>query len=113
MTRCLRSALLCFVVFASSALVAQSPEGGIAGTIADASGARLNGAKITASATDFTLTRGTESGGSGEFRIAPLPPGHYEIKVEAPNFAPALVQVTVTVGSTPTVNVNLKPGAVR
>src|SRR6267154_6148410 len=113
MTSGLRVFLFWFLIFIAGALPAQSPEGAIAGTVSDASGARVTDAKITAAARDFPLTRDARSGREGEFRLEALPPGRYEIRIESPNFAPAIVQVMVTVGSTPTVNVKLKPGTVE
>jgi len=109
----LRTFLFSFVIFLCGALSAQSPEGAVAGTVSDASGARVAGAKITATARDFSLTRGAQANGEGEFRLEALPPGKYEVRIEAPNFAPVIVRVAVTVGSTPTVNVKLKPGTVE
>src|SRR5258708_2489556 len=109
----LREFLFCFFIFIAGALSAQSPEGAIAGTVSDASGARVADAKITATARDFALTRSAQSGDTGEFRLEALPPGKYEVRIEAPNFAPVIVRVAVTVGSTPTVNVKLKPGTVE
>ena len=94
-------------------LVAQSPEGAIVGTVSDASGARIAGAKITATARDFALTRSTQSGSLGEFRLESLPPGRYNVKIEAPNFAPLEAKVAVSVSGSPTLNARLKPGTVK
>src|SRR5258708_1358591 len=109
----LRKFIFCFFIFIAGALSAQSPEAAIAGTVSDASEARVTDAKIAATARDFALTRSAQSGDTGEFRLEALPPGKYEVRIEAPNFAPVMVRVAVTVGSTPTVNVKLKPGTVE
>ena len=100
-------------VFLSITLHAQSPEGAIVGAVSDSSGARVAGAKVTASAKGFTLVRSVQSNSLGEFRIESLPPGRYEIKAEAPNFAPSSGAVTVAVSSTPTLNIKLKPATVK
>ncbi|HWZ44976.1 MAG TPA: TonB-dependent receptor [Candidatus Saccharimonadales bacterium] len=94
-------------------LAAQSPEGAIVGTVSDATGARIAGAKITAAIGELALTRSTQSGSRGEFRIELLPPGLYEVTVEALDFAPLVAQVTVSVSATPTLNIKLQPGTVR
>ena len=92
---------------------AQTPEGAIVGTVADFSKARIAAATVTASAKEFVLTRSVKSNAQGEFRIESLPPGEYELKIEAAHFATRTVQTRVAVSSTPTVNVTLSPAAVQ
>src|SRR5882724_9624353 len=91
--------------------LAQSPEGALVGVVVDATGARVAGAAITASAKNFSLVRTAKSSKVGEFTIESLPPGAYEVKVEAPGFAPKSGTVTVAVTSTPTLTVTLQPAS--
>ncbi len=80
----------CLVVFAVLALtvgaVAQVQNGQFAGTITDPSGAALANATVTVtnSATNLNLTATTNS--SGNYTVREVPPGVYEIKVEAAGF---------------------------
>src|SRR6202023_1684485 len=79
--------VLFFVFVFGSLGHAQSPEGSLVGTVADTSGARIIGATVTVSAKSFSLVRSAKTGQVGEFTIESLPPGQYEVKVEAQGFA--------------------------
>ncbi len=92
---------------------AQSPEGSLVGTVQDTSGARVVGATVTVSAKSFSLVRSAITGQVGEFTIESLPPGQYDVRVEAPGFAIKTGSITVAVSSIPTMSVKLQPAAVR
>lgn len=104
-------ALLLGLILIPSGMRAQNPEGFLIGTVVDASGARVAGAKITVARIDTALVRNETSNASGEFRVGPLTPGRYRVTVEAPGFAQAISEVQVSVGSSPTFSVILVPGA--
>jgi hypothetical protein len=107
-------ACIIIVVFALlCAATAQSPEGTLTGTVSDTSGARIAGASVTASARGFSYTRTTRTNAVGEFRLESLPPGSYEVKVEAPGFATGTGSLIVGVTASPSMNVRLQPAAVR
>jgi hypothetical protein len=57
-------------------------------------------ARHTATDTVFTVTTNDR----GEYRLALLPPGTYQVTAEAPGFGPALVTVNVALGATATAN---------
>jgi hypothetical protein len=104
-----RFAGLLILIFLSCAFsYSQSPEGALLGTVVDASGARVAGATVTASAKGFNLVRTIQTGSQGEFRLESLPPGTYEIKVEAPGFASQAGLVQVAVASTATLKLKLQ-----
>lgn len=107
------ASLLALIVLSSVLLYGQSPEGALLGTIVDPSGARVAGATVTATAKGFNLTRTVQTSSQGEFRIEPLPPGNYEVKVEAPGFAPQVGVVTVAVASTATLKLKLQVAPVK
>ena len=110
----LRYAGLLVLTFLSCALAfGQSPEGAFVGTVVYPSGARVAGATVTASAKGFNLVRTIQTGSQGEFRIESLPPGSYEIKVEAPGFATQTGIVNVAVASTPTLKLKLQVAPVK
>ena len=92
---------------------AQSPEGKIAGTVSDQSGARVAGAMVTAAARGFSFARSVKTGKLGEFTIESLPPGDYDVKVEAAGFAAKTGIISVAVTSAATLNVQLRPAPVQ
>ena len=80
---------------------AQISSGDITGAIEDPSGAPVPNATITATAPDRGYSRSVESGPRGAYRVALLPPGTYNLRVEAPGFSVAVVRgVEVRVGDT-------------
>jgi Carboxypeptidase regulatory-like domain/TonB-dependent Receptor Plug Domain len=64
----------------------QTIRGTILGTVTDASGAVVRGAKVTARQTSTGLTRTETTGDSGEYSIPQLPVGPYVLAVEQTGF---------------------------
>ena len=86
---------------------AQTPSGSLRGSIVDTSGARVTSARLLLHATDSFLQRKVETGVRGEFRVDDLPPGTYELSVNAMGFAPAQAVVSVEISSVREVTVTL------
>src|SRR5947209_555286 len=59
---------------------------GVQGTVLDPSGAVVSGAKVTATNQDTGVAKATVSTGTGFYRIDFLPPGNYNVNVDAPSF---------------------------
>jgi len=94
-------------------VAAQVATGDLTGRVLDASGAVVPGATVTARNVGTGLTRATTSNEDGEYTITQLPPGGYEITVEAKGFNKALLKdLQVLIGTRQTRNVELKAGAV-
>jgi len=92
---------------------AQVATGDITGRVIDPSGAVVPGATVSARNTGTGLTRAVTSNSDGDYTIAQLPPGVYEITVEARGFSKAVLKdVQVLVGSRETRNFDLRAGAV-
>ena len=72
-------------------LVHAQATGGVQGTVVAGNSVPVAGAKVKArhTATDTTFTVTTND--RGEYKLDLLPPGTYQVTVEAPNFGPALV----------------------
>jgi hypothetical protein len=99
------------VLLMAVALSAQVNTGQISGTVTDSSGAVVVGALVTVTNPERGVTRVTRSGSTGSFSLPYLAPGTYDVKVESANFATSLQKgVVVAVGSSPLVNISLKPG---
>src|SRR5947209_15510608 len=92
------------------ALLAQADanKGSIVGTVADPRQAVIPNSKVTALNAAIGLTRETTTNEAGQYRFGALDPGTYQVKAEAPGFAPATVnEVLVNVGVAVTVNLSV------
>src|SRR5215469_10417362 len=98
-----------------AAILAQSElgTGAITGIVQDSGQAVVAGAQVTVSNKATGLIRPTKTNDAGQFNVPVLPAGTYTVQVEMQGFA-KLIQddVTVNVGSTATLRLELKPGAV-
>lgn len=92
---------------------AQSNAADLQGTVKDSTGAVVTNATVTARNPATNLSRNATSNDEGFYRIVNLPPGEYEITVEAANFKKAVLpNITVTIGQAAEVNVTLEPGQI-
>jgi hypothetical protein len=94
-------------------LMAQVPTGTIVGTVTDPSGAVIAKAKISITNKDTGASRVTESSTDGTFSAPSLPPGSYEVRVEASGFAAHIRSTDIATGATTTLNVALQVGAAK
>src|SRR5258708_253835 len=106
------AACACLAFLCSRIDVAQTTTGALVGTVSDTNGARIAGATVSAQTVGSSLKREAVTNSAGEYRIEGLPPNDYRVTVSAPNFSPVAYVVRLTVDSSPTVPVILKPGAV-
>lgn len=74
---------------------AQAVYGSIVGTVVDASGAAMNGAKITIRSAERDTVNETTTNESGNFTQRHLIAGTYQIRVESPGFQTALQENVV------------------
>src|SRR5262249_19462041 len=112
-TGCAAFLVIVCLLLSSAFAFSQVPDGTVAGTVRDANGGRLTGAKVTASATAFTLSRAAVTDDKGEFRLPALSPGQYKVRVEAAGFAAQELTVRVAVAGNPTLDVVMKPATVQ
>ena len=83
-------------------------DGAIGGTVMDASGAAVAGAKITAKNDGTNAMDTATTDDTGYFRIAKLPPAQYTVTIEANGFASYRAeQVVVLIGSVTEINPRL------
>lgn len=91
---------------------AQIGQGAVTGVVRDSSGAAVPGANVTARAVATGVTRATQSGGAGDYRLQGLAPGAYEVRVSLAGFRDHLRQgLQIATGETVTVDVALEVGA--
>jgi hypothetical protein len=67
---------------------AQLPTGTILGTVKDSSGALVPGATVTAQNVETGASRSISTDETGAYRLAALPVGHYDLRVESSGFKP-------------------------
>jgi hypothetical protein len=105
-------AIICLSVSASTVLAQDVlTKGSIGGTVTDATGAAVAGAKVTV--TGQTGERTETSNESGVFRVDNLTPGTYTVKVEQTGFKTSIANsVTVNVGKESTLNLKLETGEI-
>jgi Carboxypeptidase regulatory-like domain/TonB-dependent Receptor Plug Domain len=99
------------LLFATLPAVAQTTTGRILGTVTDEQGAPLPGVTVTVSS-DALLggTRTAETGDTGAYRFAALPPGVYSVAAELDSFQPQTKEgLQVTLSGTATADFVLYP----
>ncbi len=92
---------------------AQVNTGDITGRVTDAQARVVAGATVTATNKGTGAARTATTNDAGEYTITQLPPGKYDLTVEAKNFSKSLAQdFELNVGAKVTQNFELKPGEV-
>jgi Carboxypeptidase regulatory-like domain/TonB dependent receptor len=92
---------------------AQVTTGDISGRITDEQQRVVAGATVAATNKGTGLVRTTTTNEGGDYTLSELTPGRYDVSVEAPSFSKSVVRdYEVNVGSTRTLNIEMKPGEV-
>ena len=76
--------LVCVLILTASLLAQNS--GSITGTVRDASGAAVPGANVTVTNVDRGTSIATKTNSDGDYLVAALPPGHYNVAVTQTGF---------------------------
>jgi carboxypeptidase family protein/TonB-dependent receptor-like protein len=98
-----------FVVLTASG---QQTTGQVNGTVADVSGAVVTNAQVSVRNPETGLQRTATTGGTGQYVIAQLPPGSYDVRVQSQGFSTVVQKsVSLLVGTAVTLDFKLKPGA--
>src|ERR1044071_8126862 len=85
----------------------------LTGRITDQQGNVVSGATVTAANKGTGASRTVTTNDAGEYTITQLPPGKYDLSVEARNFSKALAQdFELNVGAKVTKNFELQPGEI-
>src|SRR6195256_1241777 len=100
------------LVFSATPLRAQVAGATLSGTITDAQGGAVIGAKISARNGATGVTTDSTTNASGAYSIVNLLPADYEISVSSPGFRTAVSKVTLTVGAQQAMNIALTVGEV-
>jgi outer membrane receptor protein involved in Fe transport len=106
LTICLCALLACAAP--SQALGRQGSQGVVEGTVADASGGALAGARVYLMDARQALVAAGETAADGRFRLERVAPGTYLLRVARREFSTRRVPVEVSAGQTATVAVTLE-----
>src|SRR5215213_3086996 len=106
--------LLIALLFAFALPAAAQTTGTLSGTVEDEKGAAIAGATVTARHVETNTSRTAQTDSDGRYRLTSMPVGHYEITVEAVNFA-RYVQtgVELLLNQDAVVNAEMKPAGVE
>ena len=102
------SAMLLLLPWTS--LLAQAPTGEIAGTVYDAAGGAVADAAITVRNAATSFDRSLRSNQAGQYSVASLAAGSYEMRVEAPGFRSLALNAVVATGAVTTADIHLELG---
>jgi hypothetical protein len=102
--------LVCFLSL--SAFAQQSASATLSGIITDPNGAVVSGAQVTATHKATGVQRQTITNDEGLYALTNLPPGEYEVKIQATGFAVKASQspILLQVGQSVTLDVALEVG---
>jgi len=102
-----------WVLLLSSPAFAQVTTGSVTGRVTDTQARVVTGATVTATNKGTGAARTATTNDAGDYVIAELPPGKYDVAVEAKGFSKALLSdFELNVGAKVTQNFELKPGEV-
>lgn len=106
-------AFLLVLLLSAQPLQAQVDTGTILGTISDASGAPINGAKVTLTNEGTGAALSTTTGVDGIYKFTPIRIGMYKVAASFQGFQ-SMIQnhIQVEVGQDVVINFGLKPGSV-
>ncbi len=94
-------------------LYAQAVRGSLLGTVTDATGGVVPGAKVTITEINTGISRGMETNASGNYSFPALEPGRYRVTVEQAGFRTAIREgVDVLLNTTVRADLVLQPGAI-
>jgi hypothetical protein len=99
--------LFAVLVLASSVLAQTQTTGRIVGIVKDRSGALIVAAEVKVINAETGEARQTTTDEQGSYSVSLLPPGNYQVTIQARSFAPAHRAVKVVITETTTIDVEL------
>ncbi len=107
-------ALVIFAVLAmlTTAVWAQNPTGTLIGRVADQDGGSLPGVTVSVTSDKLQRSRDTMTNANGDYKIAFLPPGVYEVVYQLEGFNSVRREVKISVASTTPSNITLDLGEI-
>ncbi|MEM7479813.1 MAG: TonB-dependent receptor [Acidobacteriota bacterium] len=101
------------VLLTAMPVLAQNPTGTLSGRITDQDGAGLPGVTITATSPNLQGTRVTTTGVNGDYKVAFLPPGDYQVTYELEGFKSVTQEAKISAANATLSNIEMELGAVN
>ena len=108
------AALYCFSGGLSSVVAQQGASATLRGIVKDPNGAVVTGSQVSATQKDTGVKRETTTNADGLYVLSNLPPGSYEVRIQAAGFADKIsaTPVVLQVGQIVTLDATLEVGSV-
>ena len=101
-------ATLCMALFTTAAMAQTSTTGTIEGSVTDINGAAVPGVTVTVTSPNLITPRSVDTDDDGRFRILNLPPGKYNVVIEAVKGFARFERADVEVNLSRTSNVDVQ-----
>ena len=107
------TALYCFSAGLSSVIAQQGASATLRGIVRDPNGAVVSGSRVSATQKDTGVKRETTTNADGLYVLSNLPPGFYEVRIQATGFADKIsaTPVALQVGQSVTLDATLEVGS--
>ena len=102
--------LLALFAFTAGAFAQGGGNVAITGTVTDATGAVLPGAKVTVTNKNTSVSREVTTNGTGQFNVSSIPPATYTVSVEAQGFKRYVQDVVLLADQIRNIDVHLEVG---
>lgn len=99
--------MFAFVLLATASAHGQTPTGSVIGTVTDPSGAVVPAARVELRSQQTGFRRIVETTSLGEYSVPALPPGRYDVTVEAAGFKPTSREALVEAGLATTLDIRV------
>lgn len=91
---------------------AQNPTGTLTGRVSDESGGGLPGVTVTATSPALQGERATTTSANGDYKLAFLPPGNYQVSYQLEGFKASVRDVKISAAQTTPSNIRMELGEV-
>lgn len=106
-------ALMCGILLVAASSARASVTASVSGTVTDTDGRAISGANVIAQSVQTGISHATKTNADGAYFLPDLPPGHYNIVVQAQGFSELQeTGVVLNVNTALRVDARLRPGVV-
>ena len=108
------SILVSLCLLSAASLFSQAVNGTIVGTVTDASGGSIAGAKVTVLEVNTQIAKTAQTNASGNYEFPDMPPGTYSVSAEMSGFKKEVkTGIILEANTSPRADLQLQPGSVN